>query len=99
MYGYKIEKGTDFNVSDNVTGQQKIIIGSKIAEALFENQEPIGNVITLVSNNVTFSFEVCGVLAPAVASNDANLVRKGMRFGCYSSRGSQGRTSSQKLFC
>lgn len=72
MYGYKIEKGTDFNVSDNVTGQQKIIIGSKIADALFENQEPIGNVITLVSNNVTFSFEVCGVLAPAVASNDAN---------------------------
>lgn len=63
MVGIKLEEGSDFNVSDNVTGQQKIIIGKEIADALFPEGNAVGNVITLVTDNTTFSFQIIGVLA------------------------------------
>lgn len=63
VYGIKFSQGGKFNISDNVTGQQKIIIGPEISKALFPEENAIGSVITVVSNNVTFSFEVIGVLA------------------------------------
>ena len=63
MVGLKLKEGTDFNVSDNVTGQQKIIIGKEIADALFPEGNAVGNVINLVTDNTTFSFQINGVLA------------------------------------
>ena len=63
MVGVKLQEGTDFNVSDNVTGQQKIIIGKEIADALFPEGNAVGNVINLVTDNTTFSFQINGVLA------------------------------------
>ncbi|MBR5867309.1 MAG: ABC transporter permease [Spirochaetaceae bacterium] len=63
MVGLKLQEGTDFNISDNVTGQQKIIIGKEIADALFPEGNAVGNVINLVTDNTTFSFQINGVLA------------------------------------
>lgn len=63
MNGITLEQGSGFSVSDNVTGQQKIIIGPEIAEALFPEGNAVGNKVTVVASNVTFSFEVVGVLA------------------------------------
>ena len=63
MIGLKLTEGNDFNVSDNVTGQQKIIIGKEIADALFPEGNAVGNVINLVTDNTTFSFQINGVLA------------------------------------
>lgn len=63
MCGIALEQGDGFNVSDNVTGQQKIIIGQEINEALFPDGNAIGNTVTVVADNTTFNFVVAGVLA------------------------------------
>lgn len=63
MCGLSLTQGSDFNVSDNVTGQQKMMIGSEISEALFPEGNAVGGVVNVVMDNVTFSFQVVGVLA------------------------------------
>lgn len=58
----KLEKGRYFTVSENVYGNQKIILGSEIAEMLFPDGNAIGQRITLDASRILFGFEVIGVL-------------------------------------
>lgn len=63
MYNLELEKGNFFNVTDNQEGTQKIILNHDTAESFFSDEEPVGKIIKVVVGNVTFSFEVIGVLA------------------------------------
>lgn len=55
-------EGRYFTVSENVTGAQKIILGSEIAKMLFPEGSAIGKRITLDASRILFGFEVVGVL-------------------------------------
>lgn len=63
MYNIEIEKGRYFSVTDNEEGLQRIILTHDLAENLFEDaKEAVGKNIMLVADNVTFGFQVIGVL-------------------------------------
>lgn len=63
MYNLKLDAGTFFNVTDNQEGTQKIILNHDTAESFFPDGDAVGQKIKVVSSNITFSFEVIGVLA------------------------------------
>lgn len=62
MYGLSLDYGNYFSVTDDVTGAQKVILGSEVASSIFPNGNAIGKVILLVTNDVPFSFKIIGVL-------------------------------------
>ena len=63
MYNIDIEEGRYFSVTDNEEGLQRIILTHDLAENLFEDaKEAVGKNIMLVADNVTFGFQVIGVL-------------------------------------
>ena len=62
-YKFKLESGAFFTVTDNEEGSQKIILNHDTAASLFPKGDAVGNQIIVVSNNITFGFVVCGVLA------------------------------------
>ena len=62
MYNFELEYGKFFSVTDNVSGSQKIILGSEVAEALFPEGNALGKKIIVISSNIRFGFEVVGVL-------------------------------------
>ncbi|MBQ1833504.1 MAG: ABC transporter permease [Treponema sp.] len=61
-YGLALSEGNYFSVTDNVMGNQKIILGSSIASSLFPNGDGVGKNVTVVIDSVSFSFEVIGIL-------------------------------------
>lgn len=62
MYNFELEYGKFFSVTDNVSGNQKVILGSEVAQALFPEGNALGKTIVLISSNIRFGFEVVGVL-------------------------------------
>ncbi len=62
MYNLQLEKGSFFTVTDNEEGTQKIILNHDTAENFFPDGDALGKQVILVSGNVTFNFEVIGVL-------------------------------------
>ncbi len=62
MYNLELEKGSFFSVTDNEEGTQKIILNHDTAENFFPDGDAVGKQVILVSGNVTFNFEVIGVL-------------------------------------
>ena len=62
MYGIELESGRFFTVTEDYYGMQKIILGKTIADALFPAGDAVGKYILATSNNISFSFEVIGVL-------------------------------------
>ncbi|MBP3449668.1 MAG: ABC transporter permease [Spirochaetaceae bacterium] len=62
MYNFELEYGNFFSVTDNISGSQKIILGSEFAQALFPEGNALGKKIILISSNIRFGFEVVGVL-------------------------------------
>ncbi|MBR2462361.1 MAG: ABC transporter permease [Spirochaetaceae bacterium] len=72
--GLDLDLGSDFSISDNVTGQQRIIIGAEIAQGLFPDENPIGQIVTVVAGNATFSFRVAGVLSGSNAMNPTDSI-------------------------
>lgn len=70
--GLTLDKGSDFSISDNVTGQQRLLIGTEIAEGLFEDEDPIGQAVTVVAGNATFNFRVAGVLSSGNSMNSTD---------------------------
>jgi len=62
MYNLELEKGSFFSVTDNVEGTQKIILNHDTAENFFPDGDAVGKQVILVSGNITFNFEVIGVL-------------------------------------
>ncbi|MBQ5490956.1 MAG: ABC transporter permease [Treponema sp.] len=81
MYGIQLDDGEFFSVTDNAKGTQKIILGNEIASSLFPNGDALGKNILLVTSNVTFSFEVIGVLKEQSAGMESTST------GCYIPRG------------
>jgi len=67
-YNFELEDGVFFNVTDNVEGTQKIILSHDTAESLFPDGGAVGSHIIVVAGNVTFAFEVTGVLKETNAS-------------------------------
>ena len=80
-FGLALDGGRYFNITDNVMGTQKIIIGSSIAGTLFPNGNAVGSKIILVSSNISFSFEVIGVLKEQSSGMEDTST------GCYIPRG------------
>ena len=79
--GIQLESGKFFDVTDDVKGTQKIILGSSIASTLFPNGDAVGKHVMLVASNAPFSFTVIGVLKEQ-SSGMENTSQ-----GCYIPRG------------
>ena len=62
MYNLELESGVFFNVTDNEEGTQKIILSHDTAENYFPAGDAVGKNVILVASNVSFNFEVIGVL-------------------------------------
>ena len=63
MYNLKLESGRYFDVTDDIEGTQKIILNHDLAKNYFPAGNAVGNNVTLIVDNIRFSFEVIGVLA------------------------------------
>lgn len=80
-YGLALEDGALFSVTDDVMGNQKIILGSSIASTLFPNGDAVGRRVLLVTSSIPFSFEVIGVLKEQSAGMENATT------GCFVTRG------------
>lgn len=80
-YGLTLESGEFFSVTDDVMGNQRIILGSSIAESLFPNGDGLGKNVMVIIDSVTFNFTVIGILKEQTSGmeNASN--------GCYITRG------------
>ena len=58
MYGFQLEEGKFFSVSDVEEGMQKIILSHDMAEQLFPDGNALGQKIMLVVDKVTFGFKI-----------------------------------------
>ena len=61
MYGFQLEEGKFFSVSDVEEGMQKIILSHDMAEQLFPDGNALGQKIMLVVDKVTFGFKIVGI--------------------------------------
>lgn len=61
-YGIELASGRMLNVSENQEGLQRLVLGSQIAQLLFPAGDGIGKTVLVTSDNVSFAFEVVGVL-------------------------------------
>ena len=61
MYGFQLEKGKFFSVSDVEEGMQKIILSHDMAEQLFPDGNALGQKIMLVVDKVIFGFKIVGI--------------------------------------
>ena len=61
MYGFQLENGNFFSVSDVEEGMQKIILSHDMAEQLFPDGNALGQKIMLVVDKVTFGFKIVGI--------------------------------------
>ena len=61
MYGFQLEEGKFFSVSDVEEGIQKIILSHDMAEQLFPDGNALGQKIMLVVDKVTFGFKIVGI--------------------------------------
>ena len=80
-YGLTLESGSFFNITDDVAGTQKIILGSEIASSLFPNGDGLGKRIMLVTSSVPFNFVVAGILKEQSSGMESSTT------GCYITRG------------
>lgn len=61
-YGLQLEQGRYINVTDDYEGNQKIILGSTVAAALFPDGSGIGKHVIVTTNKISFNFQVVGIL-------------------------------------
>ena len=61
MYGFQLEEGKFFSVSDVEEGMQKIILSHDMAEQLFPDGNALGQKIMFVVDKVTFGFKIVGI--------------------------------------
>jgi putative ABC transport system permease protein len=64
MFSLEVEKGRMINDIDNKGVLKVAVIGSSIAEQLFEDEDPIGKTIKLFRNKGSINFTVVGVVKP-----------------------------------
>ena len=79
--GIQLERGKYFDVTDDVMGAQRIILGSSIASTLFPNGDAVGKQVMLIASNAPFSFTVVGVLKEQTSGMENTSQ------GCYIPRG------------
>lgn len=61
MYGFQLEEGKFFSVSDVEEGMQKIILSHDMSEQFFPDGNALGQKIMLVVDKVTFGFKIVGI--------------------------------------
>lgn len=61
-YGLQLEQGRYINATDDYEGNQKIILGSTVAAALFPDGSGIGKHVIVTANKISFNFQVVGIL-------------------------------------
>lgn len=61
MYGFQLEEGNFFSVSDVEEGMQKLILSHDMAEQLFPDGNALSQKIMLVVDKVTFGFKIVGI--------------------------------------
>lgn len=61
-YGLQLEQGRYINITDDYEGNQKIILGSTVAAALFPDGSGIGKHVIVTANKISFNFQVVGIL-------------------------------------
>lgn len=62
MNNLELSEGSFFDVSDNVQGLQKVIIGDELAEALFPDGGALGKKVLFIIQNARFGFEISGII-------------------------------------
>ncbi|MCQ2582769.1 MAG: ABC transporter permease [Treponema sp.] len=67
MYKMELESGSFFTVTDNQEGTQKLILSHDTAQTFFPAGDAVGKHLIVVSSNVSFSFEIIGVLKEQTA--------------------------------
>lgn len=80
-FGLALDSGENFSVTDDVMGEQKIILGSEVASSLFPNGDAVGKNVLLVADKARFNFLVCGVLKEQTSGMENATT------GCYIPRG------------
>ncbi len=62
MNNIELSEGSFFDISDNVQGAQKVIMGDDLAEALFPDGDALGKTVIFIIQNARFGFEVTGIV-------------------------------------
>ena len=86
MYGLTLDYGENFNVTDDVIGSQKMIIGSEVASSLFPDGNAVGKTVLVVTSNVPFSFRVTGVLKEQTSGMESSTTGIYIPRGFYSKK-------------
>ncbi|HUU88775.1 MAG TPA: ABC transporter permease [Candidatus Glassbacteria bacterium] len=70
---YEVDRGNFISEKDNQERRQVIVLGSQLAEDLFEGNNPIGKKIKLDYENHAYMFEVIGVMKEKGSTIGGNL--------------------------
>ncbi len=86
MYGLGLDYGSYFNITDEFTGSQKMIIGSEVASSLFPDGNAVGKTLMVVTDKVPFSFTICGVLKEQSSGMESSTTGIYVPRGFYSKK-------------
>ena len=86
MYQLELDTGSYFTVTDDVSGSQKMIIGSEVASSLFPDGNAVGKGVIVVSSKVPFAFTVVGVLKEKSAGMESTTTGIYIPRGFYSKK-------------
>jgi len=70
---YEVDMGNFINEDDNLERRQVIVLGSQLAEDLFEDDNPIGKKIKLNYENHAYIFEIIGLMKEKGSTIGGNL--------------------------
>lgn len=70
---YEIAQGVFLNKEDNLERRQVIVLGHQLASDLFDNENPLGNLVRLNYDGRIFQFTVIGVMKEKGGSMAGNL--------------------------
>jgi putative ABC transport system permease protein len=70
---YEVDMGNFINEDDNLERRQVIVLGSQLAEDLFEDDNPIGKKIKLNYENHAYMFEIIGLMKEKGSTIGGNL--------------------------
>lgn len=86
MCNLELDYGEYFSVTDDVVGNQKMIIGSEVASALFPDGNAVGKGVLVIISNVPFSFRVIGVLKEQTSGMESSTTGIYIPRGFYSKK-------------
>ena len=86
MYQLALDSGEYFSVTDDVAGNQKMIIGSEVASSLFPDGDAVGKGVLVVVSKVPFAFTVAGVLKEQSSGMESSTTGIYIPRGFYSKK-------------